>query len=244
MADILWLQQQQEDVPQNNDWLSPGELSVLDRLVFLKRRKEWRLGRWTAKCAFALVYGIPRNNDHLAEIEIRASVSGAPEVFVCDQLARATISISHSHGAAITAIAPIRITLGCDLEQIEHHTQVFVEDYFTHEEQILLASARPRDWALLTTLIWSAKESALKAMQLGLRADTRSVSIELVEGHPASWAAFKVICDQRETFHGWWRQQDCAIVTMVSGSASHEPVRLDLHEAESSNETAALVAKY
>ena len=80
MVDIFWLEQRQEEVPENNDWLSREELSVLSRLVFSKRRTDWLLGRWTAKSAFALVYGMPRTNDHLAEIEIRASLSGAARV--------------------------------------------------------------------------------------------------------------------------------------------------------------------
>lgn len=234
MTDVFWLEQWREDVPEKNDWLSPGELSVLSRLVFLKRRTEWRLGRWTAKCAFALVYGIPRSDDYLAGIGIRASVSGAPEVLVCDQPAGATVSISHSSGAAIAAIAPTVIKLGCDIERIERHTEAFVEDYFTRDERTLLGRARPQNWALLTTLIWSAKESALKAMQLGLRADTRSVSVQLMDGDPASWAALKMICAHGETLHGWWRQQDGAVFTMVSAPASHEPRELRPCEAESS----------
>ena len=228
MPDVFWFEQRQEDVPENDDWLSSGELAVLSRLVFLKRRADWRLGRWTAKCAFALVHQIPRSSDHLAEIEIRASVSGAPEVLVRGQREEATISISHSFGGAITVIVPTKIRLGCDLERIEHHTEAFVEDYFTCEERGL-AHSRPLDWALLTTLIWSAKESALKALQVGLRADTRSVSVQFME-HPMSWAALRVVCAQGETLHGWWRQQDAAIVTTVGAPPLQAPVRLSAFE--------------
>lgn len=239
MCNIFWFEQRQEDLPEKNDWLSAGELSVLSRLVFLKRRSDWRLGRWTAKCAFALLHRIPRSKHLLAQIEIRASVSGSPEILVGGHLADAAVSISHSAGVALTAIVPIRMKLGCDLELIERHSDGFVEDYFTDEERILLAGARSQDRPLLTTLIWSAKESALKAMQLGLRADTRSVAVQLMDSHSTSWAPLKVTCAEGDILHGWWRQQDGAILTTVAGVAFDEPVLLRPYATESSSSSAA-----
>jgi len=226
MSDIFWLQQRQGELPEADEWLSPEELAVLSRMVVPKRKAEWRLGRWTAKCAFALLHRIPRDNNCLAEIQIRASALGSPEVLVCGQLANVTLSISHRSGAAITAVAPARTKLGCDLELIEPHSDAFVEDYFTCEERILLAQAYSHDRPLLATLLWSAKESALKAIQLGLRADTRSVNVELLGNSLAPWAALKVTCAQGDILHGWWRQQGDAVVTIVAESACHEPVQL------------------
>jgi hypothetical protein len=82
VSKIYWLQQRQENLPEKNNWLGPGELLILNSLLFLKRRTEWRLGRWTAKCAFARMHGMPLIADVLAHIEIRAAASGAPQVFI------------------------------------------------------------------------------------------------------------------------------------------------------------------
>ena len=50
-----------------------------------------------------------------------------------------TISLSHRSGAAICAVAPAGVDLGCDLEVIEPRSEAFVADYFTVDEQALVA---------------------------------------------------------------------------------------------------------
>ena len=50
---VYWLEQSDGDVPVGDGWLSAGERATLDRLRIPKRRADWRLGRWTAKCAAA-----------------------------------------------------------------------------------------------------------------------------------------------------------------------------------------------
>ena len=67
--------------------------------------------------------------------------------------------------------------LGCDLEIIEPRSDAFVADYFTTEEQALIARASAADRPRLLALLWSAKESALKALHEGLRLDTRCVIV-------------------------------------------------------------------
>lgn len=227
MSDIYWLEQRQEDPPEKNDWLGPAELSVLSRLVFLKRRAEWRLGRWTAKCAFALICHIPRTSDVLTQIEVRSATSGIPEIFILNQPAPVTISISHRSGAAICAIAAAKTRLGCDVEMIEPRTNAFLEDYFTPSEQFLLAQASPHDRPRLATLLWSAKESALKAMQLGLRADTRSMIVELpAHNVEIGWAPLHIQTVTGDHFDGWWYEEDGMIRTMASVSPCTQPILL------------------
>jgi len=67
--------------------------------------------------------------------------------------------------------------MGCDLEIIEPRADSFVADYFTAEEQKMVAGADATDRDLRVTLLWSAKESALKALGEGLRMDTRCVAV-------------------------------------------------------------------
>jgi phosphopantetheinyl transferase len=75
----------------------------------------------------------------------------------------------------LCAVAPPSAEVGCDLETVEPRSPAFLADYFTDAEPNLVARtpAAMRDRVL--TLLWSAKESALKALGSGLRLDTRSV---------------------------------------------------------------------
>jgi 4'-phosphopantetheinyl transferase len=249
---VYWLQQTQADVPLENDWLSPSEATFLSGMRFAKRRADWRLGRWTAKCATAAYLNLPPDPETLAEIEIRSSPSGAPEIFWLNHLAPAAISLSHRDSTALCAIAPLGTDLGCDLEMIERHSDAFIADYFTAEEQALIARAsaalRPR----LVTLIWSAKESALKALRVGLRLDTRCVVVSVLDGLPdefgapsddqpefpedpafpsvslSNWRPLQVRHGLGQVFQGWWQPAGNMLRTLVAAPPPACPIRLEL----------------
>ena len=103
-----------------------------------KRRSDWRLGRWAAKHALAAYVGCA---SRLAGVEIRAAESGAPEVFLDGHPAPLTLSLSHAAGRGLCAIAAAGVALGCDLERIESRSRAFVVDYFTDDEQRVIAAA-------------------------------------------------------------------------------------------------------
>ncbi len=117
--DLYWLEQTEAELPTGNQWLGPREMLHLNTLRFAKRRTDWRLGRWTAKHALAARLHLPTDLHALANLEIRAAPSGAPEVFLYDQQADIAISLSHSAGTALCTVAPPATTFGCDLETIE-----------------------------------------------------------------------------------------------------------------------------
>ncbi len=179
---IRWYEQSLTDVPALDDWLGPWETSHLSGLRVPKRRADWRLGRWTAKCALADHLALSNTAEIFSKIEIRPTTSGAPEAFVDDIRANISISLSHSDGFAVCALGPRETSFGCDLELIEARGNAFVADYFTSQEQFLIREAAEKERSALITLIWSAKESTLKALRTGLRSDTRSVSVAFVEG--------------------------------------------------------------
>jgi 4'-phosphopantetheinyl transferase len=93
---VYWLEQTQADVPAENDWLSARESVCLSGLRVAKRRADWRLGRWTAKCAVASFLNLSMDAQDLAQIEIRPASSGAPEIFIANEPAAVAVSISHS----------------------------------------------------------------------------------------------------------------------------------------------------
>ena len=221
--DVYWLEQTAADVPAGDDWLTAGEAARLAGMRFPKRRADWRLGRWTAKRAVAAYLHVPG-------IEIRAAASGAPEAFLADQPAPATISLSHRAGRAICAVAPPGVALGCDLEIIEPRSAGFAADYFTLEEQALVAEASAADCPRLLALVWSAKESALKALREGLRLDTRSVVVSPTDvlrfAGEATWHPLDVRHTGGQIFHGWWKNTGAVVRTLVAAPPPHPPISL------------------
>jgi len=227
---VYWLEQREDDVPPANDWLSARETTRLSGLHFAKRRGDWRLGRWTAKHAIASCLNLAADPQALANIEIRPTPSGAPEVFVANAPASVTISLSHRDGRALCVIAAGGVDLGCDLEVIEMRSEAFVADYFTSEEQTFVERALPAERARVVTLIWSAKESAMKALREGLRLDTRSVIVNA--GDPSCdlnrWNTLQVRCAEGQTFHGWWRNTNNILRTVVANPLPDLPIPLEM----------------
>ena len=236
---IYCLEQSLADVPAENHWLTPPELQTLSKLRFNKRRQDWRLGRWTAKFCIAAHRAMTGEPPPLSRIEIRSRESGAPFAVLLNENAFVTISLTHRAGHAMCALAPTHTAVGCDLELIEPRTDAFLSDYFTSEEQTLVhrmtTDARP----LLVNMLWSAKESALKAVHLGLRADTRSISVRplpdlgarigscpvRLSGVPSfncerndgpMWQPLEAILEGRIVFDGWWSASGPFVRTLVT----------------------------
>ena len=237
---VYWLEQTEADVPPENDWLSANEAVCLSGLRFPKRRADWRLGRWTAKRALSIALDMPTHPQVLKKIDIRPAASGAPEAFVNNQPALVTISISHRDGVAICAVAASGVEMGCDLEVVEPRSDAFVSDYFGVEEQALVARTPAADQPRLLALLWSAKESALKALRTGLRLDTRSVivtplseSFDLKGWSPVQMRYIGgpdagVLPAQGKVFHGWYQHADNIVRTVVCAPPPDPPVLLKI----------------
>ena len=247
---VYWLEQSEADVPAADDWLSENEAARLSGFRFAKRRADWRLGRWTAKCAIAASLKLPDGPSTLRQIEIIPASTGQPEAVLRDRAETVTISISHRSGIAICAVAVGDVNLGCDLEIIEPRSDAFIADYFTTEEQELIAQTGAEKQSLLVSLLWSAKESALKALHVGLRADTRSVSVDpvgsldnwfeektedMIEGgrptelsnlSATNWRPLQVHCADGTIFRGWWRHSGNILRTMVAAPPPVPPIEL------------------
>ncbi len=205
------------DVPAGDEWLTAWECDYAATRRVPKRREEWRLGRWTAKLAVREWAGSATP----AEIEIRPRADGAPEAFIGGAPADCSISLSHSNGQAICAIAPCGTSIGCDIEVIEARDPTFAADYFTADECAFVESVPENARALATTLIWSAKECALKAIGEGLRLDTREVEVMTgdvtIDGAGASWRRIEVVrWSPRTTYPGWWRLEGPFVIAVVA----------------------------
>lgn len=242
--DISWLEQTEADVATENQWLSARESSCLSGMRFAKRRTDWRLGRWTAKQAVAARLNLPTDIRALAGIEVLAAPSGAPEVFLSHRPADIAISMSHRDGTALCTVAPAGTSFGCDLETIEPRSEAFIADYCTSSEHALIGKTSVEHRALVVSLIWSAKESTLKALRQGLRLDTRYVCVRLVDGllqqdtkewqefcleplaeNPEGWHSLSVQCSSGPIYRGWWRRQNQLVRTVVSDLPPQIPER-------------------
>lgn len=228
---LRWLVQSVEDQPEiaaghaPAGLFSPEEASRLARFTVAKRRRDWLLGRYTAKQLLRAY--IHEQSDAILPLDqlvIAVSEEGAP--YVAHTAASAgylplSLSISHSHGVALCALhAPGACAtrdealsqIGADVERVEVRDTSFVTDFFTSGEIDRQAAASPELRDTLVTAVWSAKEAALKALHVGLRADTRCVECELTPGLPVEWTPFAVRLtgELAATFpaahlDGWWR---------------------------------------
>ena len=249
MTDVYWLEQSEADVAANDEWLSDNDRASLDKMRFPKRRADWRLGRWTAKRAVAALLNLPDDPLAFSNIEIRPALTGAPEVFLANGPADLTISLSHRSGVAICAVAGPGVALGCDVEIVEPHSESFLADYFTVEEQNSVAEGSPADRWCTLAMLWSAKESALKALHEGFRLDTRAVIVIPTEPprsqekdradckeaaslatpppyHVPCWRPLRVRHVNGQVFDGWWRHTGHFVNTLVAEPAPTQPIAL------------------
>jgi 4'-phosphopantetheinyl transferase len=226
---VRWLARGVHDVPASADWLSPAESARLTGLRFPKRRTEVRLARWTAKQAIARALGLTDDALALAGIEVRAAPTGAPTAFVGGEPAPIAVSMTDRADWAVCVVGPAELAVGCDLELVEPRSDAFVRDWFTPDEQHLVLDARPGDERhLLANLVWSAKESALKVLQTGLRRDTRSVEVDVLEGAGHErWARLVVRAEEGTAFPGWWRRYNDFVLTLAAGTDCGPPVAFE-----------------
>lgn len=209
------------ELPADDAWLDPEEAERARSFVLPGRRLDFRLGRWAAKRAVAAwIVGC----EDLARIAIRTSADGAPRVLVDGEPAPVEVSFSHRDGRAACAVAPAGTRLGCDLEWVEPRSEAFLHDYFVPAETELVLLAPVEERPLFANLIWSAKESALKALKTGLRADTRSVEVNLLDTTPKEWGRLEVVRQGTgEVFRGWWRREEGWVLTVVADPPPARP---------------------
>jgi 4'-phosphopantetheinyl transferase len=213
-------------------WLSPGELQRLAGMRFAKRRREWLLGRQAGKyllaASDALLATLPPQHIHILN-----EPDGAPFVEI-EGKGRHPVSLSISHRdplafCAVTSMAGLHI--GVDIEKVEPRPAEFAADYFTQAELTLAQRCSASERPLLDTLVWSAKESALKALRLGLRVDTRQVEV-LPEEMDArdGWQPLRVssALSAGQESCAWWQPWGEYVLTVaVLGASTAEIIQVE-----------------
>ena len=218
---------------ETQGYLSPAELQKFASFRFPKRRNEWLLGCWTAK---ALAQSIPAyQQPSLDQIEICNTPEGAPYIQLTGKTTPVhCLSISHSNSFAMCALAPGQdVRVGADLEKIEARTETFILDYFTTTERQLVDICPAETRAVVVTLIWSMKESMLKALGVGLRRDTRSVEVRSVDGllhagnNTGKWQRIQIgeQNTSNRAWTGWWQRRDQFALTLAAYAATQAGIQ-------------------
>lgn len=215
-------------------WLSAAERQRLDGLRFEKRRRDWLLGRWTAKRAVAEAFADRFvASPPLAALEIETDPSGAPFARLAGERLPLSLSISHSGGAAFCAALWADSgaeAVGADLERVEPRDAGLARDFFTDEE-VAACGGRPQDRDLLVNAVWSAKEAVLKALRRGTSVDTRSVTCLLegaAERASGEWRPFSVRCapelrDDPAPIRGFWQVREGYVLTLAVSERDSQP---------------------
>jgi 4'-phosphopantetheinyl transferase len=212
------------DVPADDEWLGPLERDACARLRVAKRRREWRLGRWTAKQA--ILAWLPAVEPDDVEpgamapnrIQVVAAADGAPDVLVDGRMAPVVLSLSHSAGLALAAVALPPLRIGCDVERVEERSEAFVDDVFTAAEAARIRAVPSAVRPMVATMVWSAKESALKALRQGLRLDTRAVEVAWWWLGPGTGRLRVRHAADGSVFQGSWWRQDRHVATLLTDS--------------------------
>jgi len=217
---MRWLARGEVALPADLDWLTPGEARYAAGLGYTKRRTEYLLRRLTAKHAVIATLGLDGGP---ARVEVRNARRGAPYVLVDGVPAGVDVSVTDRAGWAVCVVGSGAI--GCDLELVERRSPGFVHDFLTRAEQSAVAAAADPDAA--ANLVWSAKESALKVLQTGLRRDTRSVEVTTHNGQTGGWAPLSVRTREGERLPGWWRRDGRFVLTVAARAEAPPPRALE-----------------
>jgi len=208
--------------PGWGDAAVPGFLSLTERerlsgLRFERRRKSWLLGRWSAK---NLLRAVLPGDLELADIQIENEAGGAPFAQVDGRPVSGCLTISHREDWAMAAYAAHPdLQIGADLEIVPAASPDFLKDYLSPAELEIAARLSERERARWMILAWSAKEAVLKALRIGLRADTRSVEIlACVEAQTSAWTPLpaRFSLPGAENLRLWWMAEGDLVLTLAT----------------------------
>lgn len=207
-------------------YLGEEEKAYFDQLRFAKRRYEWLAGRMAMK---DLILSVEPSLAHFEKhaIQILRSDNGAPFLQVLGlSNPVGQLSLSHSNNYVLCGFSKESSQLGMDLELIEERPKEFIQDFFTTEEVRFIDGTPPEDSALVSTLIWSAKEAILKALSIGLRVDTRSIEVNLQHSDLVmnEWAPLRFSMDTsiENSLRLFWLSQEKFVLTACIQEGNNE----------------------
>jgi phosphopantetheinyl transferase len=213
--------------------LGQRENTLYQKFKVPKRKTEWLGARLAIKYLLKAVDNSCQDRG-FSEIEILNKENGSPFLSVSGEEATGSrISLSHSNGYVFCAYSPVQVDLGVDLELIEERPAEFIADFFTTKEMDQVRALEESQRNLAVNLIWSGKESVLKALSTGLRVDTRSITV-IFPVHFRENDAWNTLAVNSPLIHNsslglYCRREGNFILTVCAPSmASHNLVQVKL----------------
>jgi phosphopantetheine--protein transferase-like protein len=214
-------------------YLGAQEKEIYQKLKFPKRKSEWLGARLVLKDLIRAVD--KRSGDReVNEIEVLNENSGAPYLAVSGGRGNpGKVSLSHSNGYVLCAYSPDDIQFGIDLELVESRSTEFVADFFTPGEFDQVTKLPSDEQEIFITVIWSGKESALKALSSGLRVDTRSAEVTVPEFtiNPGEWNNLRLrssLITDKSLSLVWRREGDFVVTACIPQNYLQELIRVNL----------------
>jgi phosphopantetheinyl transferase len=164
-----------DEVTAVHEFLNESEREIYWGFKTRKRQLEWLAGRVAIKRLFCLINtpGITPAN-----LMVERETSGLPYLVAKGERANGRISISHNAGWVAVCQTDSDLRIGIDLEEIKSRDPAFLLDYFSRSEREQIMNGGLHTLDFRTNLIWSAKESVLKAISTGLGTDPLKVEID------------------------------------------------------------------
>ena len=165
-----------------HDFLTPPEIACLANFQHDRRRQSYLLGRYAAKVALQQL--IPGSS--LKAFEIGSGVFGQP-LALYGAPGPPGITISHSGDLAVALAFPIGHPMGVDVEQIDPERLNTIQSVMSPRERAW-ADHSLRDQAVLSTLVWTAKEALSKTIGCGLMTPLEIFNLsDLQPTGPGTW---------------------------------------------------------
>lgn len=226
MQSVMWWSAGLDHLPSVDDWMEDAEVERLATMNYTKRRSEAKLSRFCAKTTVAMALDRATDPTGLRSISIRNAPDGAPETRIDDHDDELVVAMTDRADWAVAAVLAGSDRIGCDLELVEPRSPAFVADYLTRAERSSVNDSN--EPSLTANLLWSAKESALKALRTGLRRDTRTVEVSCEYGDSdGEWRPLTVSAAEGQTMPGWWIRYGEFVLTVVAAVPTSAPQSLE-----------------
>jgi phosphopantetheine--protein transferase-like protein len=210
---------EESDYPMILDkYFSLEEQAEYSRFKVIKRQFEWISSRIISKKMIRQI--LKREKINFTDIRIQKEETGQPYIYITGQgRLEGKFSLSHSNGYVFCGYSLSKeLMFGLDLEKIEARSLEFVQDYFSSKEIERYQVLDGKDKDEYTTMVWSAKESVLKTLGLGLSIDTRKVEIIPLEDSSrlTGWNSCSVKLENimNLTMNVYWQNVDGFIRTI------------------------------
>lgn len=205
--------------------LAPIELDHYAGYHSPRRRRDWLLGRWTAKQLIgASVRQVAGFAPRLDSFSIVQDAAGAPRIHsdsaalaflarACTSVWRLSISHSHDHAVAALVNGPQGLRVGIDMQVVDRRNAHTALATMTCAEQQALARTPLTQRTLMTIATDSAKEAVVKAVHLDPRHGQAAVQCLLRPAIARMWQPILVEVEEASLGHStplravsaWWR---------------------------------------